>query len=231
MRHIPAARYETPMPEEVGSEGAPPPPMRSGDPAAALTRGSVLGLVVLVAVLVVGQRFLLSSKKELTKALKPWEEAEQKRQVAQAQADAQKKPPLILMPEPIGPANAPVRIVVFLNPGNSCHSRTSSSVTALAGNYQNKVRLEFRSTAEMGGKQAADHAGISCEAGMTINGKSSVTYKVGGQEKTISLVGPVGEHGYSAQDLTQAVDYLIQHPGQGSGAAPAQPAEPAKKGT
>ena len=129
--------------------------------------------------------------------------------------------PVIIIPRPMGPENAPVKIKAFVTVKGGCDVSTIPMVRSLVFKYEGKVRAEFVdiSTAQ-GGKEARD-AKISCKSGVTINGQSQFRLPED-NNRLVMLNGPVGEHDYTPQDLDAVIVHILKTspPSPGAGGKP-----------
>lgn len=198
------------MPEDR-PEGAGTPRHNSWREASPWAIGVVV--VGLLLVIAAGQYLVREPMEELD--LKPWEKAQFQPSAAEA---ADESPAVTIMPEALGSEDAPIEVGVYIKPGDPCHTSTMTALVAMADEYPHSVRIVFHSMSDRETKLQADRAGISCEAGITINGKASLTWEEGGETRTVSFNGPVGEHDYTAFDLRQAIEHLIREGGSAPGA-------------
>lgn len=94
--------------------------------------------------------------------------------------------------KPVGSKEAKVVIKVFAESGNPCHMASFTIPTKLAEAVPKRIRVEFLDSGSEVGTKAMEKAGISCEAGMMIDGKSSYTVTVEGERVHVEFHGPVG---------------------------------------
>jgi hypothetical protein len=184
-----------------------------------------LRILCLVALIAIAQLLVAPLLEKLD--FKPWEKQQQEELRASADTQKKKSDP-VPVPAPIGPDDAPVVIGAYVDAGDPCHADTLTVLAQIQSEYAEHVRLEFRSMADEAMKQEATEAGIGCQAGLTINGKSKVTWEVAGEEHTARLDGPVGEHAYSAETVRQVIEYLIEHGDAALGSGPSPPEDKAK---
>ncbi len=171
--------------------------------------GSLLVFVGLIVVLAVTQWVVIPRMDKLSK------EAEQKSTEASTgdEGGAPHEPEAVFeLPDPVGPEDAPVKIVSYLATDNSCHENTSWTLADVANAYKGKVRLEFVDMASKEGRKEADALGIACDSGLVINGKTELTIGTGKKTRKVRFFGPIDEHEYGMADLCAAIDYLLSHP-------------------
>mgnify|MGYP001603518317 CR=1 FL=1 len=78
-------------------------------------------------------------------------------------------PPKAKPTPPIGSKNAKVVIRTFAQANNSCHDSSIKLMERIGKAVPNRIRIEFLDTGTQEGVAASQHAGISCDAGVTIN--------------------------------------------------------------
>jgi len=141
----------------------------------------------------------------------------EKKKADRAKSSDKHKPVGDALPKPIGPENAPVKITVFVSGTNSCHSDTVTSVQELAAQetYKDKMRVEFLDTAKPEVKKIADASKIGCEAGLLINGKSTMIVPGHGEMGLVVFSGPMGKKNYTRDDLIAAIAQVIKEKAAG----------------
>ncbi|NCO90596.1 MAG: hypothetical protein COZ06_03725 [Armatimonadetes bacterium CG_4_10_14_3_um_filter_66_18] len=93
---------------------------------------------------------------------------------------------------PIGSKDAKVVIETFVQAGNSCHGSSIELMERIGKAAPNRIRVEFLDTNTQDGKTAIEDAGISCDAGVTINGKKEFDIRYKGKPVNFSFHGPIG---------------------------------------
>ena len=147
--------------------------------------------------------------------------------------DAHKAASMANIPKTMGPATAPVTIVVFLNTTNSCHTPSVGVLKTVVETYPDQERVEVKDTKDPKVAAAASKAKIGCEMGMTVNGRN--TFRLPGKG-VVTFSGPIesGKH-FAESDLALVIDRMIlektgkpaRH-AQVAETAPAAPAAPAQ---
>ncbi len=127
---------------------------------------------------------------------------------AKAKTDAQHKEKASAdIPKSMGPAKAPVTIVVYLNGTNSCHTPSVAVLKQVVETYPDQVRVEVQDTRDPKSAAAASKAKIGCEMGLTINGRN--TFRLPGKG-VVTFSGPIesGNH-FAESDLALVIDRMI----------------------
>ncbi len=120
------------------------------------------------------------------------------------------------LPAPIGPANAAVKIKVFVTSDNTCDTTTVQGMKDLAKKYQGKVLVKFMDLNHGAIAKEAQDAKISCKSGLTINGMSILRVPGRGVKGLVMFDGPMGQNYYSLEDVDAAVAHLLsQKPAKG----------------
>ena len=122
-----------------------------------------------------------------------------------------------VVPKPIGPEDAPVRIQVFVSSSNHCHTGTTDLFAKLPEEeaYKGKLRVEFLDTSNPEVKKKANGAKIGCDAGLLVNGKSAMKIPGHGEAGLVIFTGPVNEKNYKEDDLRAAIDMLLKEKAAG----------------
>ena len=108
--------------------------------------------------------------------------------------------PVMMIPRPMGPEDAPVKIRAFVTAKSGCDTSTIPLVRSFVFKHKGKVRAEFVDiSTEPGAKEAAE-AKISCKSGVTINGPSQFRLPKE-NNRLVMLNGPVGQHDHTPKDL------------------------------
>jgi hypothetical protein len=123
------------------------------------------------------------------------------------------------IPKPVGPEDAPAKIEVFVNGGNSCHSDTVTTIRNIADEepYKGKVRISFVDTTDPANKKKAANAKIGCDAGLLVNGKSAMRIPGHGEAGLVIFTGPIGQKNYTMADLKAGLDIVIKEAGEKKG--------------
>ena len=108
------------------------------------------------------------------------------------------------LPASSGPANAPVKVEIFVNNANSCH-QASVALKEIQSVYGDLVRVEWLSMTDPKVTDRSDRLNIGCEAGLVINGN--------GGKALVSFRGPVGDK-YKLSDVYRAVNQALQKKGK-----------------
>lgn len=116
------------------------------------------------------------------------------------------------LPPSSGPAQAPVKVEIFVNNANSCH-QASIALKEIQSVYGNLVRVEWLSMTDPKVTERSDRLNIGCEAGLVINGKVENEVIKNGGKALVSFRGPVGDK-YKLSDVYRAVNQALQEKGK-----------------
>jgi hypothetical protein len=165
-----------------------------------MTRFAKFGLCVLILVLLIPLSWRMAGIDPADlNPRRPWE---------LRQPDSSAGQPAMVIPRPMGPENAPVKIRAYVTTQGGCDVSTIPIVRGFVFKYEGKVRAQFVDmSTEQGGKEASA-AKISCKSGVTINGQSQFRLPEEGN-RLIMLNGPVGEHDYTPNDLEAIIVHLL----------------------
>ena len=177
-------------------------------------------LIVVLLVVVVGMNTVADKRQEQAKTRA--KEVEKVRQQAEAAAASAKDKPeataepgaaaAFKLPENSGPADAPVKVEIFVNNTNSCH-QPSTSLQGIQDAYGPLVRLEWYSMSDPKVAERSDKLAIGCEAGLAFNGQIEVEMEKNGGRVLTSFRGPVGDK-YKAGDVYRAINTILRQKGK-----------------
>jgi hypothetical protein len=169
----------------------------------------VIALAVALVLVFPAISALTKTRMEDLHPKKEWVERERLQQAAGKTASAKETAE---MPQPIGPEDAPVRIQVFVQSSNHCHTATTDFVSKLPEEeaYKGKVRVEFLDTSNPEAKKKASDAKIGCDAGLLVNGKTAMRIPGHGEAGLVIFTGPVNEKNYKEADLRAAIDQILK---------------------
>jgi hypothetical protein len=172
-------------------------------------------LVVVVGMNTVADMRAKQAQAELKEAKEAREKAEAAAKSAKektAQAEGKSKPDIFKLPANSGPAEAPVKVEVFLNTSKECQN-VDISLRQIPEIYGDLVRLEWSSMSDPKVQTRADKMKLGCEAGMTVNGKIESEVERNGGRVTLSLRGPIGEK-YKPSDLYTLINRELKAKGK-----------------
>jgi hypothetical protein len=125
----------------------------------------------------------------------------------------------VKLPDPTGPASAPVKIKVYLTSDNSCDTTTMNGMKKISAKYGDKVRLEFVDLLKKDVAAQAQDMKISCKSGLSINGMSIMHIPGHGVKGLVMFDGPIDQKNYGFKDVDAAVAQLLQSkPAKGTSA-------------
>lgn len=168
-------------------------------------------VVALLAVMYVSTKFTHSTYEDII-ANRPKDNREANKQSAQHQDHSGH----VALPKPSGPADAPVKLKVYITSTNDCDSTTLSGIDQIRKKYGAKLRIEFADLEHHESAMEAEKAKISCKTGVTLNGMSIVPVPGRGTRGLLMFDGPIGKNNYSLADVDAAVAYLLEK-GKGGG--------------
>lgn len=185
-------------------------------------------IIVALLALLYGMNTISQMQQE--KAKKLAKAAEEARQSAELKAaagtpKAEKKPGVaaFLLPKPLGPAGAPIKLEVFVDNSNACHE-TSLQLKDLPRIYGNKVRIEYLNMAEAKVTERSDKLSLGCDAGIAFNGKVELMVRTAVGKKLLAFRGPIGDK-YRPDDVYAAVNTIMAGMGLKPPAAAVQKAK------
>ena len=115
------------------------------------------------------------------------------------------------LPAPQGPENAPIKIVVFLNPYNSCHQDFVMGWQTVVEPYKDKIRLVFKDITDKESHKLLEGYPVGCETVAILNGLMQI--KVPWQEEPIMFEGSMGPGG-GAEVFKRLVEWLLTDEGR-----------------
>lgn len=118
------------------------------------------------------------------------------------------------LPADFGPADAKVKVLVFVSAMNPCHKDYAEGIGNLLLDYQDRVRVEFK---DMATGQTADLLRgypIGCEMVLLLNGLNRI--KLPWRKTPLDLQGPGGTEGASDETLGKIVEWALTEEGQKS---------------
>jgi hypothetical protein len=136
--------------------------------------------------------------------------------------NASEKHEKIKLPDPMGPATAPVKIKVYVTSDNTCDRTTLDGMKQMSTKFGDKLRIEFMDLLKKDVASEAQDAKISCKSGLTINGMSILRVPGRGVKGLVMFDGPIGEKNYNIDDVDAAVAYLLTKDKGGAGAGKAK---------
>lgn len=181
-----------------------------------MTKQSKIILIAIVAVILVGRLiYAVQTTSQVNEQTR--QKAEDKKKQAESQHKEDKEP--VVLPDPIGPPDAPAKIQVFVSGKNSCHSGTVTSLEGLAKEdaYKGKIRLEYLDTTKPENQKLADTVKLGCSAGLMLNGKTAMRVPGHGEMGLVMFTGPIGEKNYTMDDLKAAIDIVLKEKAEKKG--------------
>jgi len=160
-------------------------------------------IIGLLGLMVLSQYATKSTLEDIT-ANKPRSSTDGKR------AKAPEKHESVKLPDPTGPASAPVKIKAYVTSDNSCDTSTLSAMKTISNKYGAKVRIEYVDLLKKEVANQAQQAKLSCKSGLTINGMSVMNIPGHGVKGLVMFDGPVGEKNYNLNDIDAAVSQLLK---------------------
>lgn len=127
------------------------------------------------------------------------------------------------LPPNSGPQNAPVKLEIFVNNGNSCHS-VNKGLAEIHQVYGDLLRVEWLSMTDPNITKRSDDLSIGCEAGLVINGKIEMEITRDGGKALVSFRGLAGDK-YKVPDVYAAINTVLVDKGH---APPAEAVAKAK---
>lgn len=148
-------------------------------------------------------------------------QAEKTKQAAELEAASKNAPKstgkhgaaAFALPANAGPLTAPVKLEIFVNDTNSCHSSSIAPITELQKAYGNVLRVEWYSVSDPKVSARADKLKVGCEAGLLVNGKIERQVVRNGGKVLISFRGPAGEK-YKMEDVYMALNQDLKAKGK-----------------
>ncbi|MFW5867203.1 MAG: hypothetical protein ACOCX2_05265 [Armatimonadota bacterium] len=105
--------------------------------------------------------------------------------------------------DPVGPPDAPVKVVVFYEAENPCHEFMLPQSRELASGYAPNVRLEFAPWHAPGTAERAQQLSVACLVCISISGP----VPEGSQRpETVSFAGPTEIGAWDWDEVTAAVE-------------------------
>jgi hypothetical protein len=174
----------------------------------------IIGVLLIV---VYGMNVISQKQQEQAKTLA--KEAEKARQDAEAAARSAKgvteekaSEPMFALPPHSGPVDAPAKMEILINRGNSCHQASVDKLREFPGPYGDKLRLEWLDMTQPEVADRSDKLKIGCDAAILIEGKLSRTIESRGGKVLKTFRGPLGD-GYNINDLYAAVNGVLKEKG------------------
>ena len=116
-------------------------------------------------------------------------------------------------PEPLGPADAKVKVWVVCQEGNSCHRPLVALWTGVGTLEPRRLRVEFYKPKDAPKPKNGKLLEITCDAGVAINGHTKFEVGQGQGKRVIYLNGPTP--GPSAQQISHGAVQQTPFPGHG----------------
>lgn len=134
------------------------------------------------------------------------------------------RPHQMQVPKPVGPEKAPVKVTVFINSANPCHTESIEALKRLPEEYPDQVRVVFKDTRDPANAKAAAEAKIGCEMGLLVNGR--MAFRLPGKG-LVMFQGPLmgGGHGVNMGDLRLVIENQVKEK-TGRPARHVQPSSP-----
>lgn len=114
------------------------------------------------------------------------------------------------LPSAMGPENARIKVVIFLNPYNHCHADFATGWQTAFKPYADKVRVVFKDITAKESAKILEGYAIGCEAIMLINGLPRI--KVPWSDEPVVLEG-AGFGGPSAGSFDRIMKWLLSEEG------------------
>lgn len=105
--------------------------------------------------------------------------------------------------EPVGPADAPVRIAVFYEAGNACHEFIAPEARKLAARYAPHVRLAFAPWHAPGTAKLARELAVGCLVEVSVTGPVP---EDGPEPETVSFTGPTEIGAWNWDEVGHAIE-------------------------
>lgn len=177
------------------------------------------GLVVALLVIVYGMNALNDYRDKRAKAeAQAVKEAKMKAEFAAAEKIAPNIPPhsgpaTFKLPPNTGPQDAPIKLEVFVNSANACHSVGVTLLATLEKIYGKLVRVEWKNMKDPNVARKADELAIGCEAALLINGaiERNVQRTYGGKA-LVDFRGPIGNK-YRVEDVYASINEILTQKG------------------
>jgi hypothetical protein len=128
-----------------------------------------------------------------------------------------------LLPLPKGPENAKVKLTMFVDSHNNCHSSKVKMMGSMLEPFQDRVRIIFRDSMTPGAARDLAGQAVGCSITGMINGLTEV--KVPWAKKPLILQGPLGEN-MKPDDYTKLLKWAMTDEGLKSMADQRAKAEP-----
>lgn len=116
----------------------------------------------------------------------------------------------VTLPDPIGPEDAAINIMVYVTSDNTCDTTTLGAMEDMGNKYKDRIRVEFADMLDEAVLQEAQNAKLGCKSGLTINGKSQFLLPERGIKGTVLLDGPPGEKNYTMDDVEAVIQHLLK---------------------
>ncbi len=112
-----------------------------------------------------------------------------------------------------GPADAPVRIVVYVDSSNGCLEGVVETVSSASEVYGDLVHVDYRDTLKPELRTEAEEKQIGCEAGLLFNDEITRRAQPGEIAGLKTFIGPPDEGHYSSSDIYGAINYILKDAG------------------
>lgn len=186
-----------------------------------LKRLQVPATIVALLLVVIGMNTVADMRQE--RAREQAKQAEIMRKTAEAKALAAKgeqeaaaagagEQVLFDLPPNAGPLNAPVKLEIFVNNANSCHT-VNKGLEEIQKVYGELLRVEWLSMTDAAVTKRSDDLSIGCEAGLVINNEIEVEIMRDGGKALVSFRGLAGDK-YKVRDVYAAVNRKLQDKGK-----------------
>jgi hypothetical protein len=121
-------------------------------------------------------------------------------------------PAAFALPGSSGPADAPVKVEVFLDLTNSCHE-ANLVLKALAKVYGKQVRLTWLDMSQPAVSMRADKLALGCNAGLTVNGKVNMVLDTPKGKRVVAFRGPIDSGKFLTSDVYSAINTVLNRKG------------------
>jgi len=179
----------------------------------------VVGLLGVVYAVNVVSQHQQEQRKELEKAAKEARSAAEAKQGGTVKGtpgvthtSRPGTPPAFPLPKSSGPADAPVKVEVFLDLTNSCHE-TDLVLKALGKVYGKLVRLNWLNMSDRAVAAQADKLALGCSAGVTINGKVDMVLDTPKGKRGVAFRGPLDSRKFLTSDVYLAINTVLTRKG------------------
>ena len=112
--------------------------------------------------------------------------------------------------EPIGPADALVKLEILYEPTNPCHSEIEPKAREFAAHYAPNVRLELLPWTVEGVEERGEHLDADCRLVLLISG---TTDEDGREAEGVMYLGPTAVGVWSWDDVTTRVERRLAEAG------------------